>query len=330
MYFLSHLPIHPSIPSTHADVIEMFTFMPFSPSSSNGSCENLLPLAINKFDYKNLSWIANDDVFPRKFRNLFECPIKVVTFDYPPSIVIETLDNKSTTSSTSKIITGHDIELLNGIAKMLNFNLTIDILFETAAWGQIFENGSATGVMRRVINREADIGIGTYYLTSTRAKYMSFIQYSYVDTILTVPRALTLSPLEKLLSPFSRALWISLMLSFCIGFCVISLLLKFNAGRFALHFGNNLHMNMLSIMLNGYQNDQHLPQQSSARFIFLSFVLFCMVINTLYTGQIFKFLQSDQRHAEIETIDELIEKNYDIFMYDSFQELSSGLKIHQK
>ncbi|KAG5683339.1 hypothetical protein PVAND_012625 [Polypedilum vanderplanki] len=296
------------------DHIKMLTFMPFS---SHG-CSNLIPITINKFYCNNHSWsYHNEQVFPQKFKNLFECPIKVSTFNLPPSIIVDKGEN-----GTSHRLRGHEIELLNGLSEMLKFKLNFEIRTEAAAWGQIFENGTATGVLGRIVNAQVDIGIGTYYLTFTRAKFMSFIQYSSSKIILTVPRALPLSSLEKLIAPLTAATWIVLLLHLCIGFVAISLMQKL---KFELQ--SCPHMNMLNILFNGSQHV--VPRSVPLRLILWSFVMFCLIIRTLYQAGLFKFLQSDQRHNELQNIDEVIEKNFDIFMYESFQELSKGLKIHQ-
>jgi hypothetical protein len=290
----------------------MFTFMPFSP---NG-CGNLSPILINKFE--NSSWTIDDrDIFPRKLRNLFQCPLRIATFDYPPSIIV---DNKQ--------ITGHDVELIYGLSKVLNFKPNITPLMENAAWGFILENGTSTGVMRKVVSNETDIGIGFYYLTLTRAKFMNFVVYTFAQITLVVPRAANLNALEKLYFPFDRLIWTLLTLIFIFGFLIIFLFKNFLVKRnqnFIFEEVSNPYMNMLDVFLNGSQ--RIFPQKNSAKSLLIGFVLFSMVIRTLYQAGLFKLLQSDQRHAELQNIDELIDKKFDIFMYESFQELSNGLKI---
>lgn len=185
--------------------------------------------------------------------------------------------------------------------------------------------------MRKVIRRETDIGFGGYYLTLNRAKFMSFTQYSNIDIVLVVPRSSAMTPIEKLFSPFSKISWIALSLTFTTGIVIITLLKLTSKAHQHLVFADssNPHMNMINILLSGSQHGI-LPTKDSAKSLLISYVVFCLIIRTLYQAGMFKFLQSDQRHAELQKIDEVIEKKFDIYMYDSFQELSNGLKIHQR
>lgn len=53
-----------------------------------------------------------------------------------------------------------------------------------------------------------------------------------------------------------------------------------------------------------------LPGRNFARFLLMLYILFCLVIRTAYQGKQFEFLQKDMRPADVETIDEMIEKNF--------------------
>lgn len=300
--------------------MEMLTFYPFS---SNG-CNNIKAISINKFLYRNLSWIYDQKVFPQKFTNFHQCPIKASTFEYPPTVMIEKFRNGTS------VIKGCEIELMEGLSKMLNFELKIDILTEPVAWGLIFENGTATGLMRKTMRGETDIAFGYYYLTLVRAKFMSYTVYLNTDIILVIPRGRLMTPLEKLFSPFNTILWTVLAIMFGLGLVIISLL-RFNPRKFREYiFGKSSspHLNMIDILLNGGQN--LMPPKDSARFLLVAFVFFSLIVRTLYQAGMFKFLQTDQRLPPIQTIDELLDKGFKIYMYESFQELSKGLKIHNR
>lgn len=299
--------------------IEMFTFMPFT----GRICQNVNPQVINSFDNKEQAW-TSQDIFPRKFTNLHKCSVTIATFDYPPAIQVQTLNGND-------LISGHDIDLLRGLSDLMNFTLDFKILKEPAAWGFLSENGSSGGVIKKVMEKEADIAIGAYYLTLTRAKFMSFSSYSTSNVILVIPKGIPLSSFEKLFSPFNFVLWGLLIATFIFGAFVIFLIRFQKRSTQEFVFGTNTgnpYLNMLNIILNGSQNIE--PTRNFSRFLLMVFILFCIVIRTLYQAQVFKFLQTDQIHAEIQTIDELIAQHFDIYMYESFQELSKGLKIDSR
>lgn len=306
-----------NILSATNDIIEMSTFLPFTESE----CHGVAPVVINSF--QNDAWTRRV-IFPKKLIDLNGCSIKLSTFDYPPAIIIEKVDGVEKYS-------GHDIELIQGLSQALNFNLEVNILHEPAAWGFILDNGTSSGVMKEVMDKKVDIAVGVYYLTKTRANFMSFGQYTFVKVVLVIPPGVPFSPFEKLLSPFTFSAWVALLATFLAAILLIYLIRtrKISVQQFV--FGSqseNAYLNMFNILMNGGQH--LLPQKNFARTMFMMFVLFCIVIRTSYQAALFKFLQTDQKHEELKTIDELIQKNFDIYMYASFQELSRGLKIHQR
>lgn len=296
------------------DKIRMMTFLPFS----NGSCHNVEPKIINNFNGD--SW-SSDKVFTNKFRNFNKCPFKLASYESPPGVMVHANDTHS----------GFEIELIRLIAKLMNATLVVEICTEQFPWGFLHENGSAGGVLKQTLDGKTDISIGNFYLTATRAKYLSFCVYMNEKVVLTIPQGIPLSSFEKLLSPYAFDTWTALILTLA-----TTLLLIFVVRRqhklvrdfiFGVNTGNP-YINLVEIILSGSQVKS--PKNNFSRTMLMCFILFCIVMRTLYQSGLFKFLQSDQRHPQVQTIDELVEKKFDVYMYESFTELSQGLKIHPR
>jgi hypothetical protein len=47
----------------------------------------------------------------------------------------------------------------------------------------------------------------------------------------------------------------------------------------------------------------------------MNYLLFCLVIRTAYLGKQFEFMQNEMRKPEIETIEELIQENYTLYIF---------------
>lgn len=60
-----------------------------------------------------------------------------------------------------------------------------------------------------------------------------------------------------------------------------------------------------------------LPRRSFARFLLMVLILFSLIIRTAYQGKSFEFLQQDMRKKDVQTIAELLEKNYTLYAYKS-------------
>ncbi|CRK90889.1 CLUMA_CG004578, isoform A [Clunio marinus] len=297
----------------------MRSFIPYQ----KNKCDDVNPKVINKYDINLCLW-TSPDIFPNKLRNFYKCPIVISTYIYPPTIILDNING-------TEIITGYDIELLETLGKMMNFTLKIELVTGQTAWGFITANGSSGGVIKKVMDGEADVAIGGYYLTLTRAKFMSFCIYGNTKIIFVVPPGIPLSAFEKLLKPFSFYSWLALCITLFIGLAVIYVTKLQKPHIQQLIIGSSKsspYMNFCNILLNGLQ--QFSPKSSFSRSLLGIFLLFCMLIKTMYQGALFKFLQTDQRHPQVQTIDELIEHKFDFYMYQSFEELSKGLKIHHR
>lgn len=57
-----------------------------------------------------------------------------------------------------------------------------------------------------------------------------------------------------------------------------------------------------------------LPGRNFARFLLALYIMFCLVARTAYQGKQFEFLQKEMRPADITTIDELIERNFSLYV----------------
>lgn len=79
---------------------------------------------------------------------------------------------------------------------------------------------------------------------------------------------------------------------------------------------------MLNAIFGGAQEIE--PRENFSRFLLMMFIIFCLVIRTLYTGSLYRFLQSDIHHSEVESIDEMIEKDFKFYVSTSSLDLYEG------
>ena len=132
---------------------------------------------------------------------------------------------------------------------------------------------------------------------------------------------------EKLLMPFDRPTWICLGILFAVAFLVIFLInFKKSSLIYELIVGSNVQtpsLNVIAILMGIGQIS--LPVRNMSRFMFMNFVIFCLIMRTAYQGKYFEFLTSDMRKKPIETTEELKDKNFtviiDIIQYRLLYEL---------
>ncbi|CAO1431696.1 unnamed protein product [Diamesa serratosioi] len=288
--------------------VKLITFIPFKPLR----CNDGSPIVINEFLINAQQWKSNE-FFPRKFHNLFNCSIRIVTFENAPG-VMQHPDNNN--------IYGVDIDLMDNIAKLMNFSLSLEFIAELDGRGYVLENGTCTGATKKVIDGNADITMGLYAFTPTRSKFMSSTKpYLQIPFVLMIPRGALLPPLIKLLYPYELHVWYSLLAVFLFGIIVILIIKYRSIDVQNMVFGRNNKnplFNMVIVILGGSQSN--LPKRNFARFLLMSFMIFCLVQRSLYQGSLFEILQSERRISEATTIDELIEQGFDLYIETNYQE----------
>lgn len=112
-----------------SDRIEMFTFYPFDVHS----CNSTSPLKIN--EYGSIGKWSTDVFFPKKFTNLHQCPLNIMTYQIPPAIIIDKL------GKSLNIIHGFEGELLAELGMHFNFSCRFDFSSETSGTGPTYANG---------------------------------------------------------------------------------------------------------------------------------------------------------------------------------------------
>jgi hypothetical protein len=84
-------------------------------------------------------------------------------------------------------------------------------------------------------------------------------------------------------------------------------------------FGKNVKspvMNM-AVAIFGLQQTV-LPARNFSRFILMMFLIFCLVNRNVYQGALYLFLQSDGRHKDIKSVDEMEEMNFNYYVFESY------------
>jgi hypothetical protein len=108
--------------------LELFTNHPFK----HQSCHDMQPIKINEFTSK---W-ATDVFFPMKFADLHRCPLKVMTYESAPAIIIEKYEGGKFK------ISGFEGELFNALVQHFNFSVDFYVTSSDNGTGALFSNGN--------------------------------------------------------------------------------------------------------------------------------------------------------------------------------------------
>lgn len=289
--------------------VRLMTFLPFGGSV----CGDTRPRTINVFRNGNFER-KNFSFFPEKFSNMKNCRLKVAALEDRVA-VIRKRRNRAFKYS------GYEMNLLSELSKSLNFGMKINFLASGHPWGSTNSNGSfSSGALSEAYRGHTDISIGNFGLTLTRTNLIdNSVPYYSFPIVFVISPGRKLTELEKLLMPFSLMVWILLAATIFLALVLIALLnfSKRNTRNFIYGFGvQHPVTNLLIAILGGSQTK--LPQRNFSRFLLMMFLIFCLVMRNAYQGALFKFLQSDNRHKNVQTINDMIDQKFDIFMYKDF------------
>jgi Ligand-gated ion channel len=301
-------------------------FLTFDPFENLEECGRSAPILTGKFEGKSL--------WKNKLKNFRGCSIDVTTYEEEDSIIPVTLPDGSLQ------LNGHNGKLLHALASALNFTAKIKLLTTYVhPWGNIYDNGTSYGALGEVYNNKTDLIVGDLFLMFRRAKSLdATVSFDMQEIMFIIPPGRLYTSFEKLSLPFTNQVWFLISFVFLAGFFTIYVVSLKHKKLRSLVFGERVTqpaMNML-IVVFGLQQTK-LPTKTFARFILLNFLLFCLVIRCVYLAALYRFLQTDRRHAEVKSIDQMIQNNFKFYIvptsYDlikSSPEIANRAEFFQK
>lgn len=286
-------------PDPNSREINLATFYPFQ----ENSCQRISSTIINK--YINDSWI-NTNFFPEKLKNFNQCPLTVGTIDDEAAFFQTDLGNGTFAYD------GSDVKMLKVIAEVLNFQLKINYSLD---WGNIQDNGSASGVLGQVISGDSDMIMG-YFMELRRTRFMDYsAAYYFYSFVVVVPLGAPFTSIENLVRPFSLTVWAALIVTFI---CAVVLIFIFNLQSVKVKsciFVNNhqnSYYNLLMIILGG--SIKTVSKRSFSRLLMMTLVVFCLIMRTVYQSKMFKYLQANDCKKMVKTLDDMKEREFDLYI----------------
>lgn len=283
-------------------VVKVVTFLPFG----SKSCNQTTPTVIDEFrDGKFAN--GSKDLFHDKMKNLQGCPIRVAIANNAEPYVFFKLQ-----ANGSKQLVGTEISLIQALSTSLNFNINFTFIGDD---GYLYENGSAKGPLKVLLDREADLSLSDWYLKNSRLKFFdSTTSYVSDQVIFLVPPGRDLTTFEKLVDAFKLSIWILIISCFVVGFVVIFSLKRQTLGAQNFVFGVNVrhpYFNMFAGFIGSSQ--KVLPSHNFARFLLMLFLMYSLVMRSVYQGSFYRLTQSNKRQKEVQSIDEMINKDFKIY-----------------
>lgn len=304
-------------PDDHNESL-ILTFFPWG----DDYCDKVRPVYLD--GYKSNKSNEGLDFFPDKTRNFHLCPLKIATYETQPFMKLTELGNNSYD------ISGLEGNMVKRLAEIMNF--TIELVIVPERWGSTYPNGTVTGAIKLVHENIVDLTVGYFAQTITRNKYMKngMFYYSYKLKWI-VPPGQEFPPFDKLMKPFQMIFWIYIGLLIVISLVVITVLQKFTPSMRNFVIGQHVNhpiLNLIGIFFGVAVPVT--PTRNFARYLFMVFSMYCLVIRNSYQGSMFKYLQTDLRENVVESTKEMIDKNFTFYMLPSGKFKNQSLRKKER
>lgn len=285
------------------DALGIYTYYPYSHQHCGDT-----------FQMELLTWCNESviDPFPAKVPlDMHECPISLAANIYPPLVLNPYLTEDNAGKG------GSEVSLVYNIVRHMNMRSAI-----TAGPTQFsvkFENGSYRGVLSHVAEGRAHLGYGTVFPNMTYFHDMDVtVFYHYVQLSWVVPTALPSKPWTNLVIIFQRTLWYCIIGALLVNvatWCTFGRVIKRDRADYA-RVDQCFFYSWLALLQGGVK----LPNTAPMRLLVIFWVLFTLLLASLYQSQLVSVMTQPIYQRQISTTSELVESSLDIVFLGDFLE----------
>ncbi|XP_061711514.1 uncharacterized protein LOC133520846 [Cydia pomonella] len=255
----------------------IFSYFPYAEGGCGRNYSNTVKISdCNRVKTSDIM----DSIHEHDIPILKNCVLQVATHNYPPLVM-------SDKDSKNEYAVGIEIFFLNILAQTENISLNYIFLSETE-FGQVFDNFTVTGILRKLHENEVDLIIGAFALNSRRALFFDFIwtHFAYEDSfVIVTPSSGLLERWKIIYKVFTPLVWLLLLIIFLL----CSFLLSNNKDYYTV-----LNKYISSELLNLFGNCTHniklsLKRQTFKNLIIVHWIWFGFLVNCFYQTKLTSF-----------------------------------------
>lgn len=203
---------------------------------------------------------------------------------------------------------GFNLKILGAVNDYLNFSYSLNYYFEkTDSYGNK--------------NWPVDLNVFMHKIDGVFVNELFVTQpYIFTNKYFTIPYSGEFNAYEKLILPFELDVWAWIVTTFLIAFLVIFIINFQKTEIKTFVFGKNVKTPSINVFAHFFGISQLVsPGRNFARYMLMMFILFSLIMRTAYQAKMFELLQKNINKPEIQSIAEMIDKNFTLYMkHDSF------------
>ncbi|XP_068201454.1 glutamate receptor ionotropic, delta-2-like [Palaemon carinicauda] len=240
-------------------------------------------------------------LFKSDLKDFEGAPLRVATFDHPPSVVYSHDENHNIASRF-----GVDMQIVKRLARAMNFTPEFLEVDHNELWGYELPNGTWTGLVGKVFYERADIGACNVFLELHRWKMVDYsVPYNFERGCFVAPSPKPILNWKAPLSPFSWDTWTSIGASLFAGGLLLYLMAVLSINPESVEF-LSLSYTYLYIMASLTVRSTYIvPFHAPLRVYIGFFWLFCLIVSTAYSANLVAFLSVTEMSAPIDSMKDL-------------------------
>ncbi|XP_046564373.1 glutamate receptor ionotropic, delta-1-like [Haliotis rubra] len=207
----------------------------------------------------------------------------------------------------SIIFSGVSIDLLNELARRLNFSYTT-VEPEDGEWGA-HVNGTWTGLIGMLVEKKADLVLAPLAVMKSREEVIDFtVPYFYTNMgiIIQTPSATTLL---TLVSPFQYMVLICIAISVVLTtvFLLFMEMMSSNRPVDNLRYYGDAVFHVFAALMSKGSNS--IPSAVSSRILMSAWLLFTMILAATYSGNLIASMTDGRQKQPFSSLEELVQQD---------------------
>lgn len=236
----------------------------------------------------------------------------------PKTLTVTTILEKPFAMKTeSDALEGYAIDLLTELAQSLGINYTLHIV-KDGKYGSKDQEGNWNGMVGEIIRKEADLAIAPLTITTVRENAISFTKpfmQTGIGILLKKDTADEGSYMFGFLNPFSKELWIGIIISYVITSLCLFLVGRLSPCEWTEPASEQNQFTLLNSLWYGVgaftlQGAEPQPKALSARIIAVIWWVFSITLLAAYIGSFASYINSNTNHTpNIQSVDDLLKQD---------------------
>jgi hypothetical protein len=275
--------------------IKVWAYNPFEVNAQNSRGN------IYQFEYGHVVFNGNKD---NRLRNVHRYPLHVSMFtQYPTAIPVKSVTNNSTKYE------GMDGHMLYNTAAYFNFSLRLYTSYGDSTYGSVLHNGSILGSLADIVYRRTDISFNSRFIKWYGTDDVDFsIPVTSDKLCIVTPKAKQIPKWKNMLVCYKTEVWLTLFMVYFLCAVCFHFLHKYHLQNPSAGCQPTLDMFQVFILSPVH----HPPGILMQRLLFVSCLLFSLVLLSTFQGLLVTNITSPNYGADIHTLDELYESNLQI------------------